>query len=318
MLSWQGLTLAWWGMDLHSSDGRMRGAWCGAMTDDEAPAARLQDRGVPARPDDHGQLAIDEVALAGPEAPAAWRWQGSFAVAHLAQRQVLLGRDPMGVGGLYASAEGLASDPALLTEAVPVSSAVVPVPPGVVALVGVAGRRWQRPKLQSAARPWLREVPESLRWATRAEAERGLVERLTAAAAACARGLGGLGRETPVDAAGRWLTTQVLLAEQPSAGGYWTLAGAASLWGPWTEAPEWLAPGSVRDLPEREIPEPTEGLPPDEIHRRRWRATWLPERDLAAARQLAEQHGRVLVAPQLDVGVLAWLGALAPGLLRLP
>ena len=104
------------------------------------------------------------------------------------------------------------------------------------------------------------------------------------------------------------------MVEVPAPGGDWTWAGAASLWGGLAEVAEWPRAGAVADLPTREVPEPTEGQPPDEVQRRLWRATWLPEHDLADARARAEGAGRVLVAPHLDVAVLAWLGALAPAL----
>lgn len=307
--AWPGLTLAWWGRDFCSHDGRMRGAWRGALTDDQPLAERLAERGVPAQLADHGQLAVDEVAMAGPDAPAAWRWQGSLAVAHLAQRRVLAVRDPMGVGDLHASAVGLASDADLLEGA-------APVPPGVVALIGPGQRRWQRLKLQSTARPWLREVPDSVRQACADEALRGVLERVQQAAAACARGLGGLTCAPPTDAAARWWAERVAwpgdMAAPPAAapGGLWTWTGAASLLGVPTAAETWSPPYAVADLPERDVPEPLDGVTPDEVIRRRWRATWLPEQDLAGDRRTASAQGRVLVAPHLDVAVLAWLGAL--------
>jgi hypothetical protein len=302
--AWPGLTLAWWGRDFCSCDGRMRGAWCGALTDDHALADRLSERGVPALLHDHGQLAIDEVALAGPDAPSAWRWQGSMAVAHVAQRRVLAVRDPMGVGGLHASRIGLASDAELLDDA-------APVPPGVVAVVAPGQRRWQRLKLQPTARPWLREVPDDLRRTGADEAMQGVLARVHAAAMACARGLDGLARTAPTDAAEHWWAQRLVWPTAPSAGGLWTWAGAASLLGASVTTAPWSPSPAVADLPEREVPEPVADLPAGEVTRRRWRATWLPERDLALDRGLAAAQGRVLVAPHLDVAVLAWLGALA-------
>ena len=330
VLAWPGLWLAAWNDSgtalMHTADGRAAGTLVGALANDRATARVLDTRGLTIALHDHRGLAVDTVALSGPEGLGRLRWQGSLAVAHLAQRMVLVARDPMGVGGLvigrWADGEIVASDPGLL------DGRCSPVPGGLVGLATVKGIAWQEARLHAEARPWLRDVPDELRRADAAQIEAGLLVRIGEAAQSLARGLGGLTGENPTDAAGRWLVERMPAArgedaeassayeETASWHGHWTLTGVDSLLGVLpAPPPDWQRAIADVVLPQPEPPEPIAGVPEPDRQQRIWRATWLADHLLSRDRIAALARGQTLVAPHLDVAVLAWLGA-TPASLR--
>lgn len=330
VLAWPGLWLAAWNDSvtalLHTADGRAAGTLVGALGNDLATAQILATRGLTIALHDHRALAVNTVALGGPESLGRLRWQGSLAVAHLAQRTVLVARDPMGVGGLVigrlAGGEIVASDPGLL------DGRWAPVPGGWLGLATAKGFVWQETRLHAEARPWLREVPEALRRADAAQIEAELLVRIGEAAESMARGLGGLACATPVDAAQRWLIermpavrrglTEATLAPgdfAPSRG-LWTLTGVDSMLGLLPAPPlDWQGQVGEIALPRAEPPEPLAGVAEPDRQQRIWRSTWLADGLLGQDRTAASARGQTLVAPHLDVAALAWLGA-APPLLR--
>lgn len=315
VIAWPGLWLATWGGLERTRDGRGVGTLAGALTSDLDVAEALTTRGWTVDREDHRALAVTTVALQGPEGLARLRWQGSLAVAHLAQRAVLVARDVMGVGGLAIARLGpdgevAVSDPGLLG----LGQTSDPVPGTLSSLWTANGISWQKPRLHPDARPWLREVPDALRHANAAEIEAGLVDRIGSAAQALGRGLGGLTLDVPTEPCGHWLAER--FAAQVTGGpGWWTLRGAESPFGRLEGPPEgWCAPVAEVKMPATEPPEPIDPVPGTEATQRHLRSLWLPDHVLAPVRAQAVAQRRVLVAPHLDVQALAWLGAVPEAL----
>lgn len=309
-----GLALLTWGERHETGDGRAVGTLAGVVCNDLVAAERLNRRGLAVLASEHVTLAMATVGQGGPTGLGTLRWQGSLACMHRAQRTVMVARDPLGVGGLWhrrgPQATMLASDPvscAALQEGDPAQQ----VPAGTLALVSETSVTVlpQRPAEENAA--WFRHVPDELRHADAAAIEAGLVQRLQEATAAAARGLDGLVRTAPRDAAETWIAARVPVAPSLAPGGLWTLRGCASLFG---EA-ALVERGRVSSAwPRPEPPEPTDGVDPADRGQRWLRVTWLADDELAAERATAFAAGQTLVAPHLDPQVLAWLGGAARGL----
>jgi hypothetical protein len=311
VLAWPGLWLAAWGGLERTEDGRAAGTLAGALSDDLDVARTLKIRGLTIDPADHRRLAVTTVAWEGPEALGRLRWQGSLAVAHLAQRTVLIARDVMGVGGLTIGRLGQDGE-VVASEAGLVDEPRRSVPGALWSLWTASGITWHQARLHSEARPWLREVPTELRHADAAHIEEGLIARIQAVAQSLERGLGGLTRERPTEPCGRWLVERLGHVDAGELG-LWSLAGVESLFGRLAGPPEgWNQGPALVKWPRTEPPEPIEGVPEPDRTQRIYRDHWLPDRILGQARELAAHQGRVLVAPQFDVAALAWLGAIPP------
>ena len=315
-------------------DGRAVGAFAGVLFSDTEVQERLALRGLAVQVRDHAQLAVLDMALHGPQAVAAWRWQGSLACLNPGQRQALLLRDPLGVGWVgWSQHEELQ----LWSNRIDLSAHWSAVPPGVVLQLARGTVTAHPLRLLGAAQPFLRDRSAVMAGVqeVRDQQQRlallgdGLRQRLESVVRACVRGTGGLAALPRLpEATDRWAQecSGLHAADQdlPAGAAVWSALGSAELLGAPPEVRERAATGSATNAPTTSAPttsasasaspwaaeifEPIERCDPLDRAERLWRARELPAL-LGPDRHWAVQHGRVLVAPHLDPAVLAWLGA---------
>lgn len=300
-------------------DGRAVGAFSGVVLSDSPVQERLSLRGLRVSTSDHAQLAVLDLALHGPAAVAAWRWQGSIACLNPGQRQALLVRDPLGVGWIGWARQ---AELQVWSNRGEGTAGWIAVPPGVVLQLAGGKVTAQAMRLQGTAQPFLRDrsaVPgldgPSVPQDRQALLGEGLGERLRLAVQACVRATGGL--SIVPESQGRasvWQRqcSELLTVEQaqPAGAAVWSVQGGAELLGSLV-ADQGVAGVGVLVAPwPAEVFEPIERCDPLDRAERLWRAQVLPQL-LGSDRQWAAQRGRVLVAPHLDPAVIAWLGAFA-------
>lgn len=294
-----------------NADGRAIGCLSGALCNDVALRDALAARGLAIELPEHCKIATEIVGSLGPGGLGLLRWQGALAVAHLGQRQMLLARDAMGVGQLWASigpeATCIASDRALLTSVVGPDMPSQSVPAGLVVQISDRGLQWLPLQVSPENRAFFRDIPPDVQQIQSDQLLDHLAQFVALAAQSLARGLGGLTRLPANHLQQQWLAELVPWESSEEGNGLWTLRGTESLLG---FDPEEQCAVQSGPWPAIDPPEPTERAVDAATRKQRiWRATCLADRLLLIDHGLAREMDRHLVAPQLDAPVLAYLGA---------